>query len=150
MDLTVWRLPPNIYEFEVLLVLSPEKFGDIIPILNKKYNLGYIEGKDYKKDEENDSPCCLTNSENRIAVIMLSSYNNTEIEIACIAHELFHVITAIGNNVDLKINEHTTEAWAYFMSFYTHIILIELNKWLKEKEEKNKKFEQKYIIPFGL
>ena len=150
MDLTVWRLPPNIYEFEVLLVLSPEKFGDIIPILNEKYNLGYLEGKDYKKDEDNDCPCCLINSENRIAAIMLSGYNNTEIEIAYIAHELFHVITAIGNNVGLKINEHTTEAWAYFISFYIEIILIELNKWLKEKEQKTKKFEQKYIIPFGL
>lgn len=147
MNLTVWKLAPNIYEFDIFLAISSEKLYDIISIFNKKYNLGYIEGEDFTKDEENNTPQCLVNTENRIAIILLPSFTYTPDDIASIAHELLHIITVIGSDINLKINETTTEAWAYFISFYMKIILEELKIYLDEKNKNKKNFNLKYINP---
>jgi len=131
----VWDLIPNQYEYKILLVLSQDSFHNICTKLNKQYDFGYREGVDYYKNDPISIPCCIANDENRICAIILNEYNNTIYDQTTIAHELFHVMTCISTNIGLNMNQETTEAWAYFISFYLKVCLECLNEYLIECEE---------------
>lgn len=130
----VWNLIPNQYEYQILLVLSTESFHNICKKLNKEYDFDYREGIDYNRNEEITIPCCIANDEKRICAIILNEYSNSVFDQTSLAHELFHISTIISDNIGLQINQETTEAWAYFMSFYLKICLECLNEHLEESK----------------
>lgn len=134
---TVWTLAPNQYERTIYLVLSEEPFYDIITLLNEKYNFGWEESVDFAKDDDFSAPCTITNDEKfKIAVIL----NNFDGSIKCfssLVHELYHVMTHISERTGAKMNDETTEHWAYFLSFYTDMCLQVLDEHSKSKNINN-------------
>ena len=133
-----WDLIPNQYEYRIILVLSNENFDKICIKLNKQFKFGYIKNKDFKKDEPNPGPCVICNNDERICAIILDEFSNTVHNQCTLVHELTHVSTLISDNVGLKINEETTESWAYFISFYYKVCIECLLEHLKEEENKGK------------
>jgi hypothetical protein len=139
-----WDLIPNQYEYKILLVLSNERYDIICNKLNKHHDLGYKEGREFQRNEPHPGPCTIVNPEKRICVILLERFENSVYDQCTLAHELFHVVTTISNNVGLKINDETTEAWAYFQSFYLKVCLECLLEHLEEiKQKQNCKNKKK-------
>lgn len=129
-----WDLIPNQYEYRIILVLSNERFDQICIKLNEKFNFGYIKDKDFKKNEPNPGPCVICNEDERICAIILDEFSNSLHNQCTLTHELMHVSTLISNNIGLKINEETTESWAYFMSFYYKVCMECLLEYVKDNK----------------
>lgn len=134
-----WDLIPNQYEYKILLVLSNERYDIICNKLNKHHDLGYKEGREFQCNEPHPGPCTIVNPEKRLCAIILENFENSVYDQCTLAHELFHVVTTISDNVGLKINDETTEAWAYFHSFYLKVCLECLNEHLEEMNNKKNK-----------
>ena len=133
MSTTVWTLIPNQYERDIYLVLSDESFYDIVTLLNDKYEFGWQDGIDFKKDDTLTAPCTIANDETFKIVIILNKFDGSVKSYSNLAHEIYHVMTHISNSVDAEMTDETTEHWAYFLSFYMDICGQVLNEHLKEK-----------------
>jgi hypothetical protein len=133
-----WDLIPNQYEYKMILVLSTESFHTICTKLNKHYGFDYREGIDYNKNDEISLPCCICNDDKRICAILIDKFTNSVYDQTTLTHELFHAMTIISENVGLKINQETTEAWAYFLSFYLKVCLECLKEHLKQSKKRLK------------
>lgn len=136
--INVWRLIPNQFEFDMYLCLSNNRpIKELIPIFNQKYGLDFdMKLIDTCKDQNSD--CTLFNYQKKLIIIVLNEYTQSAMNYATISHQIFHIITFISDSLNIPIDhEHTTEVWAYFMSFYVNVCIEILNDYLKgEKDEK--------------
>jgi hypothetical protein len=132
-----WELIPNIFEYKILLILSDESFYTVVKKLNKNYNFGWEEGKDFDKSMTHVSdPCVIANEDERMCAILLPDWTDSTHDHSVLAHELTHIITLISENIQQGINQITTETWAYFMSFYMKVCIECLNEHLDEEDMK--------------
>ncbi len=118
----VWELEPNQYEYQIFLILSDSSYEDIINILNEKHNFN-IENK-----SSFSMPCTVIDENTNKIAIILNDFNKSIYDYKVLSHEIFHIITYIADNRNININSHTSECWAYFMSFYIELCLQCLNE----------------------
>ncbi len=142
MESVSWELPPNIFEYKIILVLSNENFDKICRKLNKKFDFGYTEGKDFTYNEPHPGPCIIANEEKRICAILLPEWNNNSYDYSVLAHEIVHIITLISGDIEQTVDNNTTETWAYLMSFYLRVCIDCLNEHINELEVEEKQFKK--------
>lgn len=136
-ETVVWELIPNQYEWNILLCLSKESYLDLINMFNEKYDLDFDQNLIAFPDI---NPVTLFNFDKRKAIIVLREYNQQCSDYSTLAHEITHIITAIGQALNIPIDfDNTTEVWAYFMSFYMDICIQSLNEHINSKKKKTTK-----------
>lgn len=138
MNIVTWQLIPNQYQIDIILVYTKQSYYDTITLLNNKFQFGLEEGIDFDKNDS-ISPCMVSNDQELKIAIILTEYTKSQHDIAIISHELYHAMTKISQITSATMDMHTTQHWAYFMSFYMLQILQSLNEhfYPNKKSRKN-------------
>lgn len=138
----LFQLLPNQYEIDLFLCISELPTPEIIPYLNETLDLGF----DYDTIKSFDADCPMTIFSSKLpkAAIVLRSVDNVIDYSSILAHELVHVATFISSIVDVDIDHlHTSEVWAYFMSFYMTVCMEIVSRYKDWKKEEAKKAKAK-------
>ena len=128
---------PNQWNWRLFLAINDdgESLNDILNHLNEKEGCEFL----LNDDDEISPPCFAAEKDSLIGVICIDKFTFTPKDVMFVIHELTHMMIVISEVNGCKINDATTECWAYFMGNMTQMLLEILISECESKEPKQKK-----------